>query len=64
MCLMARSWGFVIGCPCFLVVVKVGSPDMMMSMFLGRLAAIVFGVTSVGSSGKILSHWFMAVSGS
>ena len=42
---------------------RVGSPAMVMSMFLGRLAAIVFVVRSVGSSGKVLSHWFMAVSG-
>ena len=61
---MARSWEFVIGCPYFLVGVKVGSPTMMMSIFLERLVAIVFGVMSIGSSGKILSHWFMAVSGS
>jgi hypothetical protein len=64
MCLRARSWGFVIRCPRFLVGVKVGSPTMMMSMFLERLAAIVFGVMSVGSSGKRLSHWFISVSGS
>ena len=32
--------------------VRVGSLAMMMSMFLGRLAAIVFGVMSAGSSGK------------
>ena len=35
---------------------------MMMSMFLERLVAIVFGLMSVGSSGKILSNWFMSVS--
>ena len=63
MCLIARLWGFVIGCPCFLVGVRVGSLAMMMSMFLGKLAAIVVGVMSVGSSRKILSHWFMVVSG-
>ena len=62
MCLIARSWGFVIECPCFLVGVRVGSHAMMMSMFLESLAAIVFCVMSVGSSGKILSHWFMVVS--
>jgi hypothetical protein len=56
MCLIACSWGVVIGCPCFLVGVRVGSPAMMMSMFLGRLAAIVFGVMSVGSSGNIVSR--------
>ncbi len=44
--------------------VRVGSPAMMMSMSLERLAAIAFGVMCVGSSGKVLSHWFMAVSGS
>ena len=64
MCLIARSWGFVIGCPCFLVGMRVGSPAMMMSMSLERLAAMIFGVMCVGSSGKVLSHWFMAVSGS
>ena len=65
MCLRARSWGFIIiGCPHFLVGVKVGSPTMMMSVFLERMAAIVFGVMSVGSSGKRLPHWFIAVSGS
>jgi hypothetical protein len=64
MCLRARSWGFVIGFPCFLVGVKVGSPAMMMSTFLERLVAIVFGVMSVVSSTKRLSHWFMVVSGS
>ena len=56
MCLIARSWAFVMECPCFLVGVRVGSPAMMMSMFFGRLAAIVFSVMSVGSSGKMLSH--------
>ena len=60
--LIARSWGFVVGCPCFFVGVRVGSPAIIMYMFLERLAAIVFGVMSVGSSGKVLSHWFMAVS--
>jgi len=64
MCLRARSWGFVIGCPWFLVGVKVGIPAMMMSMFLEILAAIVFSVMSVGSSGKVLSHWFIVVCGS
>ena len=64
MCMIARSWGFVIGCLCFLVGVRGGSPAMIMSMFLGKLAAIVFGVMSVGSSGNVLSHWSMAVSGS
>jgi hypothetical protein len=62
--LRARSWGFVIGCPRFLVSVKVDSPAMMMSIILERLVAIAFGVISVGSSGKRLSHWFIAVSGS
>ena len=62
--MIARSWGLVIGCLCFLVGVRVGSFAMMMSMFLGKLSAIVFGVMIVGSSGKILSRWFMAVSGS
>ena len=62
--MIACSWGFVIGCLSFLVGVRVGSPATMMSMFLERLVAIVFGVMSVGSSGKILSHWFMVVSGS
>jgi len=37
---------------------------MMMSMSLERLAAIEFGVMCVGFSGKVLSRWFMAVSGS
>ena len=60
MCLIARSWGSVIGCPCFLVGVRLRSPAMM----IGRLDAIVFVVMSVGSSGKVLSHWFMGVSGS
>ena len=64
MCLIARSWGFFIGCLCFLVGVRVGSPAMMISMFLGKFDAILFGVMSVGSSVKILPHWFMAVSGS
>ena len=64
MCMIARSQGFVIGCPCFLVGMRVGSLDMIMSMFLVRLAAIVFIVISVGSSGNILSHWSMAVRGS
>ena len=64
MCLIARSWGFVIGCPCFLVGVRVGSPAMMMSTSPKRLVEIVFGVMCVGSSGKVLSHGFMAVSGS
>jgi hypothetical protein len=36
---------------------------MMMSIFLERMTSIVFGVMSVGSSGKRLSHWFIAVSG-
>ena len=36
---------------------------MMMSIFLERLAAIVFGVMSVGYSGKRLSHWFIVISG-
>ena len=48
----------------FLVGVRVGSLAMMVSMFLGRLVVIVFGVLRVNSSGKLLSHWFMAVSGS
>ena len=43
---------------------RVGSSAMMMSIFLGRLTAIVFGVMSVGSSGKVLSHWFIPVDGS
>ena len=43
---------------------RVDSPAMMMYMFLERLPAIVFGVMSVGSSGKVLSHWLMVVSGS
>ena len=43
---------------------RVDSLAMMMSMFLGRLAAIVFIVIIVGSSGNILFHWSMAVSGS
>ncbi len=64
MCLRARLWGFVIGCPRFRVVVKVGSPAMMMSIFLERLFAIVFGVISVGSSGSRLSHGYIAVRGS
>ncbi len=59
-----RSWGVVIGCPRFVVCVKVGSPAMMMAIFLERLAAIVFGVMSDGSSSNILSHWFIAVRGS
>ena len=63
MCLRARSWVFVIGCPNFFFCMKVGSPAMMMSMFLERLATIVFGVMNVGSSGKRLSHWFIDVSG-
>ena len=63
MCLRARSWGFVIGCPCFVVGARVGSPAMMMSIFLERLAPIVFGVMSVGSSAKRLSRCFIAVSG-
>ena len=62
MCLRARSWGFVIGCPRFIVGVKVGSQSMMVSIFLERMAAIVFGVMSVGSSGNKLSHWFIAAS--
>ena len=33
---------------------------MIMSMFLERLAAIVFGVMSVGSSGRRLPHLFIA----
>jgi len=64
MCLRARSWGFVIGCPYFLVDVNVGSLAMMMSIFLEKLVAIEFGVLSVGSSGKRLSHWFITVTGS
>ncbi len=56
MCLRARSWGFVIGWLRFVVVVKVGSPAMMMSIFLERLDVIVFGVMSVGSSGSKLSR--------
>ncbi len=59
---IARSWGFVVGFPCFFVGVRVGSLAMIMSMFLERLAAIVFGVMSVGSSGKVLSHKFLVVS--
>ena len=58
-----RSWGFVTGCPRFLGV-KVGSPAMTMSILIERLAAIVFGVMSVGSRGKRLSHLLIAVSGS
>ena len=57
-------WGLVIGCPRFLVGVKVVSLAMMMYIILERLVAIVFGVMSVGSSGKRLPHWFIAVSGS
>ena len=37
---------------------------MMMSMPSGRAAAMLFGVMSVGASGKRVSQWFMAVSGS
>ena len=64
MCMTTRSWEFVVGCLCFLVGVRVGIPAMMVSMFLGKLVAIVIGVMSVGSRGKILPRWFMAVSGS
>ena len=64
MCLRAHSWGFVVGCPRSLVGMKVCSLSMIMSIFLERLVAIVFGVMSVGSSGKRLSQWFIAVSGS
>ncbi len=56
MCLRARSWGFVIGCPRFVVGVKVDSPALMMSISLEWMAIIVFGVMSVGSSGSKLSH--------
>ncbi len=56
MCLIARSWRFVIGCPCFFFGVRVGNPAMMMSMSLERLNAIVVGVMCIGSSGKVLSH--------
>ena len=55
MCLIARSWGFVVGYLCFLVGVRVGSLAIIMYMFLERLAAIVFGVMSVGYSGEVLS---------
>ena len=57
-------WGVVIGCPRFFVGVKVNSPAMMLLLFIERLAAIVFGVMNIGYSGKRLSHWFIAVSGS
>ncbi len=36
---------------------------MIISISLERLAAIVFGVMSVGSSGNMLSHWFIVVRG-
>ncbi len=55
MCLRARSWDFVIGCHRFVLVVKVGSPAMMMSISLERLVVIILGVMSVGSNG---SKWF------
>ena len=42
---------------------RVGSLAIIMSMFLERLVAIVFIVISVGSSGNIMSHGSMAVSG-
>ena len=62
--MIACSWGFVIWCLSFLVGVRVGSHAMMIYMFLGKLDARMLDVMSVGSSGKMLSHWFMAISGS
>jgi hypothetical protein len=53
----------VVGCPLSLGGVRVGSSAMMMSRFVGRLAAILFGVMSVGSSGKRLSHRLIVVRG-
>ncbi len=64
MCPRARSWEFVLGCPRFVVVVKVDSPAMMMPIFLERLVVIVFGVMSAGSSGSKFSHCYIAVRGS
>ncbi len=63
-CWRVCSCGLVIGCLFVVVGVYVGSPAMMMSMPSGRAAAMLFGVMSVGASGKRVSHWFMAVSGS
>ena len=62
MCSRAHSRRFIIECSRFLCV-KVCSLAMMMSIFLKRLAAIVFDVMSVGSIGKRLPHLFTAVCG-
>ncbi len=37
---------------------------MRMSMPPGKVAAMLFGVMSVGASGRRVSHWFMDVRGS
>ncbi len=34
---------------------------MRMSIPLGKVAEMLFGVMSVGASGRRVSHWFMGV---
>ena len=63
-CWMTCSCGLVILCIFVVVNVYVGSPAMKMSMPSGKLGAMLFGVMSLGASGKRVSHWFMDVSGS
>ena len=41
-----------------------GSPAKRMSMPSGKFAAMLLDVTSVGASGKRVSHMFMDVRGS
>jgi hypothetical protein len=48
----------------FVVGVYVGNPAIRMFKPPGKVAEMFSGVMSIGSSGRRLSHWLIAVSGS